>query len=257
MFRELRKRPAPAPAGAEGQEFTCFFLHHAGGSSVSFMRMQRHFPAGWRLRAVELPGRGQSVEEPPCRDAAAAVATLAPAFLSEVRRPYALFGHSMGALIAFELARELQRAGRPPVWLGVSAMPAPGLVSSRFPDRRDLWSRERLTGFLQDLGGTPAEMLEDQDMRDYLVAILRNDLRIVDTYEYTEGPRLDMPLSVFTGADDPLTTPGMIEGWQAYCNRPVEFRSLPGGHFYLFEQSEDFARWVTEDIERTRETAQA
>ncbi|GAA4834530.1 thioesterase II family protein [Kitasatospora terrestris] len=257
MFRELRKRPAPPPGAPGPEEFTCFFLHHAGGSSASFLLMQRHLPSDWRLRAVELPGRGLASDDPPWRGTADAVRALAPELLREVTGPFAVFGHSMGALIGYELVRELVRGGRPPVWLGVSAMPAPDLVSTRFPDRRDLWPKERLVAFLRELGGTPEEMLADPDMVDYMVDLLRADLRIVDTYTHADGPPLDVPISVFTGTGDPLTTTPMIDGWRSRSTLPVAFHALPGGHFYLFEEPELLARHLAEDIEARRLAVQA
>lgn len=252
MFRDLRKNPSDSSGRGQDEEFTCFFLHHAGGSAVSFLPMQRWFPADWRLRAVELPGRGMLADQPPCRSTAEAVAALAPAFLAEVRGPFAIFGHSMGALVGYELARELQRCGSPPHWLGLSAMLPPRQVSVRFSERRDLWSRERLVRFLRDLGGTTDEMLENTDMVDYMVEILRTDLRIVDTYAYVDGPPLTVPLSVFSGEQDPLANPECNGDWNDHCARPVTFHALPGGHFYLFEQAERFAQCVTADVERAR-----
>lgn len=258
MFRDLRKHPEAPSDGAGGPagDFTCYFLHHAGGSSAGYMPLARAFPPNWRLRAVDLPGRGVASHKPHCRDASEAVELLAPAFRAEVSGPYAVFGHSMGALVGYELVRELDRTGLPPVWLGVSAMPAPKLASAHFKERRDLWPPERLIAFMRRLGGTPEEMLTDPDMADWMVGILRGDLRLVDTYTYTEGPLVTVPMSVYTGAEDELSTPEMIDDWQSYCTRPVRFHSLPGGHFYLFEQAESLARHMAEDIEMIKETAQ-
>ncbi|WP_420311105.1 thioesterase II family protein [Streptomyces sp. YS-B37] len=254
MFRDLRKRPETSPDGLT-EELTCYFLHHAGGSAAGYMPLARAFPPGWRLRAVDLPGRGAASHQPHCRDAAEAVELLKPAILGEVSGPYAVFGHSMGALIGYELVRELERAGLPPVWLGVSAMPAPKLASAHFSERRDLWRPEQLISFVRKLGGTPEEMLTDPGTADWVVGILRGDLHLVDTYVYAEGPPVTVPMSVFMGAEDELSRPEMIDDWQSYCTRPVRFHSLPGGHFYLFEQAEILARYMAEDIERVKETA--
>jgi surfactin synthase thioesterase subunit len=254
MFRDLRKRPETSPNGLT-EELTCYFLHHAGGSAAGYMPLARTFPAGWRLRAVDLPGRGVASHQPHCRDSAEAVELLKPAILGEVSGPYAVFGHSMGALIGYELVRELERAGLPPVWLGVSAMPAPRLASAHFSERRDLWPPERLISFIRKLGGTPEEMLTDPGIADWMVGILRGDLHLVDTYEYADGPPVTVPMSVFMGAEDELSMPEMIDDWQSYCTRPVRFHSLPGGHFYLFEQAESLARYMAEDIEKVKETA--
>ncbi|MEU8957521.1 alpha/beta fold hydrolase [Streptomyces sp. NPDC048518] len=255
MFRDLRKRPASSSDGT-AEELTCYFLHHAGGSAVGFMPLARAFPPGWRLRAVDLPARGTASHQTHVQNAAEAVELLAPAILDEVSGPYAVFGHSMGALIGYELIRELERSTQPPVWFGVSAMPAPQLASEYFSERRDLWPPERLLDFMRRLGGTPEEMLDDPDMADWMVGILRGDLHLVDTYEYTAGPPVSVPMSVFMGVEDELSEPELIDDWQSYCTRPLRFHTLPGGHFYLFEQAESLARYMAEDIEKVKETAQ-
>ncbi|MFD5873449.1 thioesterase II family protein [Streptomyces sp. NPDC060322] len=254
MFRDLRKRPRTSSNG-QAEELTCYFLHHAGGSAAGYMPLAQAFPPGWRLRAIDLPGRGAASHQPHCRDAAEAVELLKPAILAEASGPYAVFGHSMGALIGYELVRELERAGLPPVWLGVSAMPAPKLACARFSERRDLWSPERLISFMRRLGGTPEEMLTDPDTADWMVGVLRGDLHLVDTYEYAEGPPVTVPMSVFMGVEDELSTPELIDDWQSYCARPVRFHHLSGGHFYLFEQAESLARYMAEDMAEVRETA--
>ncbi|MFC8145495.1 thioesterase II family protein [Streptomyces paradoxus] len=254
MFRDLRKRPGTSSNGPT-EELTCYFLHHAGGSAAGYMPLAQAFPPGWRLRAIDLPGRGATSHQPHCRDAAEAVELLKPALLAEASGPYAVFGHSMGALIGYELVRELERAGLPPVWLGVSAMPAPKLACARFSERRDLWSPQQLISFMRRLGGTPEELLTDPDMADWMVGILRGDLHLVDTYEYAEGPPVTVPMSVFMGVEDELSTPELIDDWQSYCTRPVRFHYLSGGHFYLFEQAESLARYMAEDIAKVKETA--
>jgi surfactin synthase thioesterase subunit len=121
-------------------------------------------------------------------------------------------------------------------------------VAGRFEERRDLWPRERLVTFMRSLGGTPDEMLRDADLVDYMVEILRSDLIVVDTYEYVERPPLGVPLSVFSGEQDPLTAKDLVEGWGQYCTEPVTFHSLPGGHFFLFDQVERFTQCLIKDI---------
>jgi surfactin synthase thioesterase subunit len=155
----------------------------------------------------------------------------------------------MGGLVAYELARELERSGIPPVWLGVSGIPAPRLMSHCFTERRDLWPQERLVTFMRGLGGTPEEMLESPDVVDYMVEVLRGDLAIVDTYTYADGPPLGMPLSVYAGEQDPLATHDMLEGWRAQSTARVAFHSWPGGHFYLYDRPERVARRMAMDID--------
>lgn len=156
----------------------------------------------------------------------------------------------MGGLVGYELVRALEHHRRPPAWLGVSAMVAPRQVTSRFAGRRDLWSQDRLISFVKDLGGTPAEMLDDPDILEYLVEILREDLAVVDTYVFREGPPLDTPLSVFHGLADLTTKDQTIADWRPYAAGPSDIHAYPGGHFYLFDQPEEVAGRITTDIGR-------
>lgn len=248
IIRELRKNQGQAQGESSQEQVTCFFLHHAGGSSASFVWFPQHFPAHWRLRAAELPGRGVSMSEPPCRNITEVLDCLLPSVLDAADQPLAIFGHSMGALVGYELARELQRNGRPPVWLGMSGMPSPQAASRIFTERRDLWPLNRLLAFMRELGGTPDEMLQDAATVDYMVKILRRDLTIVDTYEYHPGAVLRMPIGVFWGVDDAVMTAQRREDWRNFTTAPVSFHSLPGGHFYLFDHVEQLSRHIVEEI---------
>lgn len=217
---------------------------------MAFRPLERLLPLDWCLEAVDLPGRGRAVGRTPCRTTAEAVAAIKPSLLTSVRGRYGVFGQSMGALIAYELVRELERSGRPPVWLAVSAMPAPQSVSALFPERRDRWPRARLLEFVRDLGGTPDEMLSDDGLADYLVGLLRADLSIVDTYTYLEDPPLTTALSVFWAEEDPLTPESLVAGWREHSTAPARFHRLPGGHFALFEEPDFFASLIRSDVEQ-------
>ncbi|WP_433607240.1 thioesterase II family protein [Dactylosporangium sp. CA-139114] len=253
LLRTLDSRAGAAWNGPDAGPVTCFLLHHAGGSAASFAEFPRHFPPAWRLRAVELPGRGSAIDRAPCIGTADAVAQLLPLILAEAEAcRFAVFGHSLGALVAYELVRALERAGTPPAWLGVSAMPGPALVRRRFPQRRDRWPRERLVEFIRQVGGTPVEMLDDEATVDYIVKVLRQDLAVVDTYEFVPGNRLGVPLSVFWGDQDPLTERSMVEDWRHHCAAPVEYHCWPGGHFFLFDQVPRLAEAMTSGVRRAR-----
>lgn len=248
IFRELRGPAGPgAPRRPQGG-IKLFLFHHAGGSSASFHEFPRCFPPNWRLCAVELSGREASASTGEFLSASEAAAVVLPGLTAAVDGPYAILGHSMGALVAYELVRELEQRRVPPVWLGISAMPAPGRLAGRWRDGRHLWPREALVSFMRSLGGTSEEMLADPDLVDYMVAILRYDLAVVETYEYVAGPPLRVPVSVFTGEQDPLTTQDQVGEWHKYSTAPVAFHAYPGGHFFLFEQAASIARCVVNDV---------
>ncbi|MEV0174183.1 alpha/beta fold hydrolase [Streptomyces sp. NPDC050803] len=246
-FRELLDRGAQ-PIPVQEAEVACFLIHHSGGSAASFYPLIGHLPENWRSLAVELPGRGASMGRGHCHSTAEVVERLIPAVLAQGAERIAVFGHSLGALVAYELVRELERRGVAPVWLGVSGSPAPQLVAGRRLGRRDLWSRERLVAFLRDLGGTPEEMLAVPDVVDYMVSVLRGDLRVVDTYEHVDGPPLATPISVYSGDADPMAGTAQLAGWRERGRGAVDIRTWPGGHFYLFDHVESFTESLVADV---------
>jgi surfactin synthase thioesterase subunit len=246
--RDLRPWAPAEPSGC-----TLLVLHHAGGSAASYAPLGRVLPADWRLLGLDLPGRVMTDEAPVVRRASDAVSFLLPHVRTSVTGPYAVFGHSMGALVAFELVRALDREGRGPVWLGLSGSPAPR-HAPEWGQRRDLWPRDRLVRFMRELGGTPATALDQPSLVDRMVVTLRADLAIVDTYEFRDGPPLRTPLSLLRGRDDPMATEAVMRPWAHHTSAPVAAHAWPGGHFYLFDQLEAVGRQLRDDVVAARST---
>nr|WP_279577618.1 alpha/beta fold hydrolase [Streptomyces cyanogenus] len=254
FLRDLKSGPVADGSVPEEAECTLVFAHHAGGSAVSFMSLRDLFPDHWRLLALELPGRGAASAAPVAATMAEAVSSLLPAVTGHLTGPYALFGHSMGGLVAYELTRELARLGLPPVLLGVSASPAPHMRQVR--DRyRDLRTEEQLAGFLHDLGGTPPEVFDEPDLLEYLTRILRADLSLLQNYTADPSGVLDVPLAVYYGESDPMAGRDLVSPWADYSSAGTGFRSWPGGHFYLFDRPEDFAGRWERDVRAAAERA--
>lgn len=255
LLRDLRKGRS-ADKGATGEEeFTLLLVHHAGGSALSFLPLRSFFPDHWRLLALELPGRGPAAAIPAPTGLAEAVSLLTPVLTEQLTGPYALFGHSMGALIAYELARQLERLGLPPVLLGVSASPAPHVREPR-DGFRDLHTQEDLAGFLRDLGGTPPQAFEEPELMAYLTHALRLDLNLMQNYTADPTGVLGIPLSVYYGDRDPLVGREMVSPWSGYSSEPTEIRPWPGGHFYLFDRPQEFAAQWTQDVHAAMRRAQ-
>ncbi|MEV5885037.1 alpha/beta fold hydrolase [Streptomyces sp. NPDC052020] len=251
--KDLRRWPASVSApsagqpGAEPAPFTLVFLHHAGGSAAAFVPFVRCFPAEWNVFSVDLPGRMMTRGQRACRTSTQVLDFLLPRVRPLLNGPFALFGHSMGALIAFESARELSREGMPPAWVGLSGSAAPESRLDRA--RRHLWPRERLTAFMRELGGTPESVFEMPDVLDVMVRVLRDDLAVVDTYRRHPGPPLRVPVSVFTGQDDPVAPPGAAAPWSEQTTARTTAHSWPGGHFYLFDHVEAVGRAIRREID--------
>ena len=205
-----------------------FCLPYAGGGGSIYHNWSRSLPEWIEVWLVHLPGRERRMSEPPIADMAqladAAAAGLAP-FLSG---RFALFGHSMGALIAFELARSLQRQGRPlPARLVVSAFAAPDLVATVTPihDLPD----EAFLRELEALYGTPRDALANVE----LLSMLRADFRAVETYRFVPGQALDCPIVAYIGADDLVVSSQSMEAWRRHTGKSFLLRTLAGDHFYL------------------------
>jgi len=149
-----------------------------------------------------------------------------------IDRPYALFGHSVGGLVAFEVARALQRGGAPaPEVLFVSGSRAPRTpyqgATARGQGERELLERMRR------LGGTPPELLGDPALMAERVRAFRADVILSQEYRYTPGPPLHAPVHALAGSADALVPRGEAAGWRAETRGPFRLRSLPGGHFFL------------------------
>ncbi|MER7751439.1 alpha/beta fold hydrolase [Kitasatospora sp. NPDC097643] len=209
-----------------------FLFHHAGGSGTLFDGWAERLPADWDVVPLEAPGRGAKRTVPPCVDAAG----LAEHFRQEIRPgtdvPYAFFGHSMGALVAHELAQRLWQDGEPgPIWLGLSSCVAPGRAGT--VTARSGLSDRALQDWLVSLGGTPAEVVRHPFVWSMLGPVLRGDLRVVESWRPTPAvPPTGTPFTVFGSTDDDLVPVAQLREWQDVGDH-VRIRLHQGGHFYL------------------------
>jgi surfactin synthase thioesterase subunit len=235
-------------------EMTVALIHHAGGSAAAFLPFVRHLPRRWRLLGLELPARYPSVRQPACRTVDEAVGQMLGALWNEVPGPFAVFGHSMGALLAYELARALERRGRPPVWLGVSASAAPHLATG---DLRHRWPYGQLVQFMHRRGTGPDDLWQEPHILERMEHCLRNDLTIVDTYKHRAGPPLGTALSVYSGSADPVVSDADLKPWIGHARSDAAFHTWPGGHFYLFERVDEVCARMAADIRSAMVTAAA
>jgi surfactin synthase thioesterase subunit len=236
-------------------------LPHAGGGSASFHRWQSALPDRLVLVPVCLPGRETRVAEPPRTDLRSlaveiveALAETAPGKtgcgVCNVNRPYALLGHSVGAWIAFEMAREIRRRSLPmPVLLIVAASPAPHAIRSgsllhHLPDA------EFVAEISRRFDGIPPEVRDHDELLRLLLPALRADIQMMETYQYNERPPLDIDMLAIGGTSDPAVSPTELAGWSRHTSANFSVRLVPGGHFFLFQdavahRSPDVARMPT------------
>jgi surfactin synthase thioesterase subunit len=225
------RRFAPAPAARA--RLVC--LPHAGGSASFFFPVAKALAPTLEVLAVQYPGRQDRRHEP----AADNIADLADQVLAALGdlddRPLALFGHSMGATIAYEVALRMQDAGlASPAHLFASGRRAP----SRYRDERvHELSDDRIVSELRTLSGTNAEMLADPEMLAMILPAIRSDYRAVETYRHEPGRRLDCPVTVLTGESDPRVSVDEARAWDEHTTGPTDLHVLPGGHFFLVDRS--------------------
>lgn len=224
-----------------------FCLPHAGGTAQTFLRWRKYVPAWIDLCAIELPGRARRIDEPQPRDVDAVVAEFLDNSRDLLDLPYAVFGHSLGGLLAYQITRTVEETGRPAlVRLYVSATRPPADEATA-PRRHQLGDRE-LAAHLRDIGGTPAEVLEDEALLSLVLPIIRSDLRLGETYRHTWTQPQRTPITAFAGIDDPVVSPHQAAGWLAYSDGGVAVRELPGDHFFLDEKAREIVATIAADL---------
>jgi surfactin synthase thioesterase subunit len=227
------RRHAPRPDAA----LRLLCLPHGGGGASGYAPWGRLLPPWIETVAVQYPGREDRWDEPGATAVADVVAAVAEEAGPLLDRPYALFGHSMGAAIAYELAHALTDQGRgAPVRLFASGHEAP-------QDARGgtvhLLGDDGLAAELDRLGGTDAAVLSDPALRTAVLERVRADYRLAETWRPRARAPLSCPVSVFLGADDPDLEPAEAVRWAAATSAGVETRVFPGGHFYLVERRDE------------------
>jgi surfactin synthase thioesterase subunit len=227
-----------------------FVFAHAGGSSLSYRGLAAALPSGWQVTALDAPGHGTRMGQPPLDDGTALVdhfLDLIGPSLDEPDVPFAFFGHSMGALVAHELTRRLADEGRRlPAWTGVSAC-GPPTGEPRLPAMLREVSDDELRERMVRLGGTPAPVLEQ--MWHLFAPIVRSDLRIVA--QWHSAPRdtpLPVPLSVFGGARDAAVPVESLGRWAERCSPFLGTHVFPGGHFYFQDDPRPLADGIATDL---------
>ncbi|MBZ4016089.1 thioesterase II family protein [Streptomyces purpurogeneiscleroticus] len=236
---------SPAPSN----RLKLFCLPYAGGSANRvFHDWTPALTEHVELWPLELPGRGARMAESPCTSVEALVDDLLHAVLPALDGPYALFGHSLGAIVAFELARRLEHAHhRPAVHLMVSGHEAPDVLSE--PDRDHLLPDEEFRDRLSELAGTPQEVLDNDDLMELVIPVLRADFAAANTYRL-DSPwlRLSCPVTAFGGIEDPEAPPHTLRAWQHRSTGPFRLRLLPGNHFYLHSEQALLLQSITEAL---------
>jgi medium-chain acyl-[acyl-carrier-protein] hydrolase len=227
-----------------------FCLPYAGAGSSRYFRWSSYFPADVEICPVLLPGREGRLREQPFNDLQSLVHTIADALAGAIDRPFALFGHSMGALISFELARCFRRELNVlPFHLFASGHRAPQLPDPdphvhRLPDAQFC---ERV----RRIGGATEAVLDHRELMALMLPMLRADFELCETYTYYPERPLECPISAFGGLDDATTPLEHLSAWEQQTDDSLVLRMFAGGHLFLNDCEADVVQSVLDDLNDT------
>ena len=235
----------PKPNAKAKLRLFCF--HYAGGGAASFRDWSDNLPSSVEVHFVELPGRGFRLAQTAFTSLTPLVEAIADALHPFLDKPFTFFGHSMGGLICFELARLLRKKySLNPIHLFVSAHRAPQLPDPD-PPIYNLPDSEFLEE-LRDLEGTPQEVLENAELMQLLLPTLRADFTVVDTYTYTAEPPLDCPITAFGGLQDREVNYEELEAWRSQTIAGFSLHMLRGNHFFIHSAQSELLKYLFQSL---------
>jgi medium-chain acyl-[acyl-carrier-protein] hydrolase len=226
-----------------------FCFPYAGGTAQTFNSWQAAFPpsTGIQVCPVQYPGRGNRIREPAFTDCRLLVEAFLPHMIPLLDKPFALFGHSMGAIVAFEVARALRRErGLQPAHLFVSGRRAPQVPPRELPTYN--LPDDEFTEELRRLNGTPPEVLEHAELMQLMLKIIRADFALTETYVYTHEPPLTCPISIFGGLDDADVLPADLAAWCEHTTGGCSLRTFAGDHFFIQAAEATLLRTMREEL---------
>lgn len=233
----------PRPCADPALRLFCF--PHAGSGASAYRQWPPHMPPGVEICAIQLPGRESRFTEPAFDSAERVVDALLPSLTPRLGRPFAFFGHSMGALLAYETATRLQQRGGPmPVQLLVSGCGAPHV-----PDRATRLKAlpdDAFVAELRRMQGMPEEIIANAELMQVLLPTLRADTALCENYARDARSPLCCPIAAYGGLEDHRVEPAAVEAWRAHTASVFTARMFTGGHFFI--RSIDAIRAVAADL---------
>lgn len=238
---DVRDRWVHRPAPLAEPRLRLFLLPHAGGGASSFRRWGAGLPAGVEACAVQLPGRENRMGEAAFDRIEPLVDALIEGTAAWRDRPWAVLGHSNGALLAFEWARRLRdRGDAGPVHLFASGRRAPDVPSRRAPTAH--LPDDAFLDELRALNGIPREVLEHPELMALLLPTLRADVALNEAYVFRAAPPLDVPITALGGTRDEKAARADLEAWGRHTTGPFTLRLFSGDHFFLHADASDAVR---------------
>jgi medium-chain acyl-[acyl-carrier-protein] hydrolase len=244
--------PNPNPQA----QLRLFCFPYAGGGTAAYFPWAKLLPPEIALCSIRLPGRESRLRETPYVRMEPLVRDLAAALAPYLDRPYAFFGHSMGALIAFELARYLRREKMAePLHLFASGHRAPQMPDPE-PPLYLLPDDEFVRAMGERYDGIPQPILQSAELLELFLPVMRADATILDTYVYADEPPLACPISVYGGSDDPSVSRSELDGWRRQTQGACRLTTFVGGHFFLRSAQTQVVQNLSDELRRYLHPAQ-
>lgn len=234
-------------------KITLFCFPFAGGSSYSYQVFTPYIPDCVALVPLELPGRGRRIRENLLRTIDAMVDDLYQQVIGKLTDQYAFYGHSMGTLLSFRLTQRLIEAGyAPPVHLFMTGRGGPSVERDNEVKRSQL-PRPALIEKVRELDGSPDEVLNDDDLMNLFVPVLRADFEAIENYVHQPAALFSVPIDVIIGLEEKIT-PEEAWAWQYETDAPVAVHHLPGKHFFILKQAKEIMRLIGRKIHQQTES---
>lgn len=221
---------------------TLFCLPFAGGSKYSLAYLKKVLPKNISCNFLEYPGRGTRIREDFAENISEVVDDIYQKIAPFLGKPYAIYGHSMGAKIAYLLTLRIREEGKKlPLHLFISGTDAPSVPLRKSP--KHLLPKEEFVSAIKELGGLPDEILANEEMLEYFEPILRADFRISESYQYQATHPLEIPLTVMVGDKEDMQEEDILE-WQSETVFPINLYKFPGNHFFILNNERQIGKII-------------
>ena len=227
----------------EQKKVKIFAIPFAGGSKYSYRALENKLPSHFDWETIELPGRGTRMQEELLTDIEATTAYIFREIQHRVQRvEYMIYGHSMGTLLGYELAKKIVESGlKPPICLFLTGHEAPSLLKCK---KISSYEKNAFWQEVKKLGGLPNEVMENEELRDFFEPVLRADFKTVEGYKY-QAPQQPLPVPVFVrvGSEEDIVEEELME-WQNETRYKLDVQVLPGDHFFIFKNPDHLIRHI-------------
>lgn len=229
------------------EKINLYCLPFAGGSRYSYRGYIKNAPTAFNVVPIEIPGRGSRSNETPLKRLEDIALDVFHQIKSELHSPYIIYGHSMGSLLGYLVAKKIVSENLlQPMQLFFTGCVGP---SMRYRDQVDhLLPKEQFFQRIKELGGSSDDVLNDEALMDYFEPILRADFEAVASYKYVESSPLEIPISIVIGIDEKASYEEALT-WQKETTLPVDVKQLPGNHFFILNYERDIMNMILNQVE--------